>query len=177
VLIERPSDKPTSDRCCNSLLYSLKLYLLRRCAYLTVLLVMIFQVGSHLIHIGATRDPKCPAKRLAANRRLQTLWVEMQVSTPSRQPPARIGNENALEDHDAQQVGQHRSAPTPDTCADRRRTTRRLNCSALGASRPGHGARSEPAQPLVVAAGFGPAAPGTAGVSEAPVPPESSVSL
>jgi hypothetical protein len=88
------------------------------------------KVGSYSFHIRATGDPQCPAKRLTANRQLQTLLVRMQMRTPTRQPPTRIGNENALDNHDAQQVGQPRSAPTPDTGADRRRTTCPINCSA-----------------------------------------------
>lgn len=90
------------------------------------------KVGPYPVRIRATGDPQRPAKRLAANRQLQTLQVRMQMRTPTRQPPTRIGNENALDNHDAQQVGQPRSAPTPDTGTDRRRTTRRINCSARG---------------------------------------------
>lgn len=57
------------------------------------------------IRIRRPGQPQCPAKRLTADRQLQTLQVGMQMRTPSRQPPTRIGNENALDSHDAQQVG------------------------------------------------------------------------
>ena len=52
------------------------------------------------------------------------------MCTPARQPTTWIGNEITLDDNNAQQVGQHRPAPTPDTGTDRRRTAYRVNCSA-----------------------------------------------
>ncbi len=45
---------------------------------------------------------QCPAKRLTTDRRIQTLRVEVQMRTPARHPATGIGDENALDGHDAQ---------------------------------------------------------------------------
>ena len=47
------------------------------------------------------RRAKRPAERGSAFRQITTLRVEVQVRTPTRQPSARIGDENTLDRHDA----------------------------------------------------------------------------
>ena len=59
-------------------------------------------MGPNPVDLGGSMQAQCPAKRLTADRGIQTLRVGVQMRTPTRHPATGIGNENALDGHDTQ---------------------------------------------------------------------------
>ena len=65
--------------------------------------------------IERTQKPEGPRERPAAQGEGQTLGRGVQGRAPARQPAPGIGDQNALDHHDPQQIRLGRALPATDT--------------------------------------------------------------
>jgi len=108
-------------------------------------------IGERSRHAQRSRD------RPAAPGSLQAVLAGMQVRAPARPARPGIGDDLAVNRHDAKQVGLGGSRPAPDACPDHR---------------SGHARRNRPHDRLSLAYRAGAsAAPGTCGARVPPWPP------
>jgi hypothetical protein len=78
---------------------------------------LLLDVPSDRAGVEGLRDAQGPPERPSTERGLEAVQVRMQVRTPARQPPPRIGGEHAPNRHDAEQVSHVSTDPASHTGA------------------------------------------------------------
>ncbi|GIH77711.1 hypothetical protein Plo01_41400 [Planobispora longispora] len=77
--------------------------------------LQLFHVVSQQRQIERSRDAKSARKRSTALGELETARGGMQRSTTPREPSSQVGDYDALDHHQAEQLGGNRANPAPHT--------------------------------------------------------------